>query len=647
MASIKESRCPRNPSIPTVSDRIKPGESFYRYVNEVWLKSHHVKPWQGEFDVSDEMTKNTDKELLNILNHLPNLQKTNLIPSTSTEHIQLLGYIWKNKSPLREEIYLQVCIHELLAFRDISDISRFFGWMVRSSVPTIIAIDAMEELEKPYFVRANLSCGSLTLPLKYYLDSSLKSSTVWKAYEEFISICSIELGLPILYKAISSEKKLAPILNESFKHISVTKKGYAMKSWFSDFDWDGFMEGLDIDDKWKNRIWVINSLERFRDILNWICNIDEESLISILLLHLVTASAPYLRPSIKEAYENLFQKALRGVDTAPPHDELMLRDIKNILPDALCNLYSEKHKNPRVIQDVNRFASELKSSAVDIMNNNSIFSKKTKSKVLEKIHRMWFEIGKGKPSPLPHATYNPECFLQTMFSIKGARTRMIPKITGKPADKNHSSYPCFVTNASYYEETNHIVIPWGILQWPFYCLEAPLGWNHGGIGATICHEMTHGFDLEGSLYSPRGIYKEWWTRKNRNTFNKRTRKVSSFFSKFSHYGTYLDGNKTLSENWADLGGITISLHSLKKELIDLSDKEKKEAYRNFFISYAISWRTLIRKETLLYTILTSVHAPGEDRVDRIVPQFQEWVDAFDIKESDPLYLPKSKRLKFF
>jgi predicted metalloendopeptidase len=78
-----------------------------------------------------------------------------------------------------------------------------------------------------------------------------------------------------------------------------------------------------------------------------------------------------------------------------------------------------------------------------------------------------------------------------------------------------------------------------------------------------------------------------------------------------------------------------------------SKEERKEAHRNFFISYASSWRTIVRKKKLLYSILMDEHSPGEDRVDRIVPQFQEWVDAFDIKKSDPLYLPANKRLKFF
>jgi endothelin-converting enzyme/putative endopeptidase len=635
------------PSVPAVSDTRLPGDGFYTFVNETWLKGNKVPGWKGEYGVSDEMTNNTDKELLQILHSLPHLNTISLRPKTATQHLQLLGYIWKNKAIEKEEQYLQVCLHSLMSYKDTSDIGRFLGWLVRCSIPTILDIGAREELQAPYLVRANLSTGQLLLPLKYYLEPHLKKTDVWIAYEEFVSICSVELGLPFLHKAIEAEQELAPILNESFRHLAQNKKGSSLKSWFPEFEWSAFMEGIDIT--WEKRIWTINSSERFKDVLKWICspNTSEEKVISILSIHLVRVAAPYLRPSIRNAYSKLYRVTLRGVSEEPPYERRMLSDIQEILPDALCNLYAKKHKDQRVLSDIKKLVLELKEAAVNIMSNTEVFSKRTKSRVKEKLHRMWFELGKGHQAPLPDVIYTPDSLLHTIFSIHSARTKVIPSLTGKPADKIHSTYPCFITNASYFEESNHIVIPWGILQWPFYHLNAPLGWNYGGIGATICHEMTHGFDLEGSLYSPRGAYKEWWTRKNRQTFKKQTRKVSRFFSKFKHYGKKLDGEKTLSENWADLGGLKIALHGLNKILEDKPEEERKEAHRNFFIAYAVSWREITRKKSMLYSILTSVHAPAEDRVDRIVPQFKEWVQAFNVKETDALFIPEGKRLHFF
>lgn len=630
----------------SITHEQQPGNGFYSFINRPWLDEHHILAWQSEFSISDEMEQKTDKELLDILHSLPNLKSTSLTPKTSKEHIQLLGYLWKNKSAKAEEEYLQVCLHGLLSFNNNSDISRFMGWLARCSVPSFLQVGAREELESPYAVRMTLGPGSTILPLKYYLDKNLNNSEVLKAYEEFVSLCSIELGLPYLHKAISAEMRLAKHLDIPFSDIE-SKKGRSLTSWFPQFEWERFMEGLDLT--WKDRIWLLEEPKQFISILEWISKEDTESIVAILSLQLIQFCAPSLRETIKKSHEHLFQGVLKGVTSRPPKDLIFLSDIKSVLPDALCNIYSEHHRNTSLVKSVSLLIEDIRASAIEVMGASQILSEKTKSKVIEKLNRMNFEIGKGKPSPLPKVTYNPDSFLHTILKIHEARSKMTVDLTGKPRDNKHSSYPCFITNASYFEETNHIVIPWGILQWPFFCKDAPLGWNHGGIGATVGHEMTHGFDLEGSMYSPQATYREWWTRKNRSSFKKITRKVSKFFSKFKHFGKHVNGKRTLSENWADLGGLKISLNSLNSHLdsFNASEEQRKEAHRNFFSSYAFSWRTLVRKEKMLLSMLTSVHAPSEDRVDRIVPQFEEWYNAFNIKESDTLFLKKSKRLKFF
>ena len=141
----------------------------------------------------------------------------------------------------------------------------------------------------------------------------------------------------------------------------------------------------------------------------------------------------------------------------------------------------------------------------------------------------------------------------------------------------------------------------------------------------------------------------WWTRKEMSKYKARTRKVKKFFSKFKHYGLHLDGEKTLSENWADFGGLHVSLNALKTEMdtLGLDEVKRKEAIRTFFISYASSWKDKMRKKNAIHKIQKSVHSLPEDRVDRIVPHFEDWVKAFDIKETDALFIKPKDRLKFF
>jgi predicted metalloendopeptidase len=628
-----------------------PGRSFYLAVNEHWLKSHELPGWKSEYSVSDEITDKTNKELLGIFHSLPNVKPTNLIPHTPNQHLQLLGYIWKNKNAKSEEDYLQVCLHQLMEFEGDSNIATFLGWMIRSSIPTAINFSVGRELDPPFLIRTTLSPGRLLLPLEYYSETHIKNSGVWTAYEQFISICSVELGLPFLHRAIEAENALSKILSKSSLHLAQSKKAKLWKSLMPNFEWQAFMNGLDVDVGWERRIWAIIYPETFKAILNWFCSAEKELVVSLMAMHVIRFAAPYLRPVIKEAYYKLFHNALLGVTNAPSKEQSMLHQIKAVLPDALCNLYSKHHYDSNIIKNISQLVSILKYAAIDYMKHSSLLANKTRSKIIEKLHRMKFIIGNSRPTSISRVTYNLDSFLHTICSINSARNKSNIRLTGKTLDKVHSEYPCYITNASYFQDSNTIFLPWGILEYPFYSsnTKTPLGWNHGGIGATICHEIMHAFDLEGSLYTPTGQFKETWTRKNRIKFKRETRRVSEFFGKFKHFGKKIDGKKSLSENWADLGGLKISLHSLNRELSknDASDAEKREAYRYFFISYATSWSTLTTKKALMYSMRESIHAPAEDRVDRIVPQFQEWVDAFDIKEDDPLYLAPEKRLKFF
>ena len=608
-------------------------------MNQKWIDKTHINSWRSEFGVSDEVENQTDKELLDLLGSVP---EDSLLGRVS--------HVWNTRTPEREEEYLKVCLSELIS-PDIRTIARVFGWMCKSKIPTVLTLVVQEEVNPPYFARESLIPGDLTLPLSYYRNHvSLKHTELWAAYVDYITVCSLELGLPFLRAAIDGEQSLARALDASFTDLTKVSRGDALYRWAPDFEWSGFMEGL-TDNTWHSRLWLLDSPQRLKRVLQWICRANQEHVVAVFALHLITFAAPYLRPAIRDAASRLFNKALRGVTVEPPSSRRYLSDIKKILPDALCALYSQAQHDAAKRAYVEELVLKLKEAATDVIYETRILSKAAHSNTIEKIRRMKFTIGSlvgSKTSNADTISVYPESLLRTIVSIQSAKSSKMRELAGKPSQPD-ADYPCFQANASYYSESNHIVMPWGILQWPYYHKDAPLGWNYGGIGATIAHEMTHGFDLEGVQYSPRAVYKTWWTRKNRETFSKRTRRVGAFFGKFKHYGLAIDSGKTASEDWADFGGMTIALRGLKKVLDaeKANDALRKEAYRNFFIAYAVSWRTLLKKEKMIYSLMTSVHAPAEDRVDRIVPQFQEWVDAFDIQKGDALYIPRGQRLKFF
>ena len=193
-----------------------------------------------------------------------------------------------------------------------------------------------------------------------------------------------------------------------------------------------------------------------------------------------------------------------------------------------------------------------------------------------------------------------------------------------------------------------MVIPAGMLRQPFFDLRRSDAWNLGGIGAAIGHEITHGFDEDGRLYDKHGNYNSnWWTEEDSRQFKKMTQAVVRLFDGAEYMGGKVDGVNTLSENLADLGGIAIAIEALNRELVGRSEREKKEAWCEFFTSYAVSWRNKERPQKAKQSLLLDVHAPAPLRVNLITRQFAEFYDAFDIHEGDPGWTAPELRVQLW
>jgi putative endopeptidase len=204
-------------------------------------------------------------------------------------------------------------------------------------------------------------------------------------------------------------------------------------------------------------------------------------------------------------------------------------------------------------------------------------------------------------------------------------------------------------NAYYFNENNEIVIPYGTIISPFYSREASPAWNYGALGSIIGHEMCHGFDEDGKEFSETGEKKRWWTRADNLAYQRKSGALISLYNKQTVHGKHIQGENTLSENIADLGGLAISLEALKtsQTVRGVSKEAVLHEFREFFIAFATSWRTKYRKEKLDNMLYTDKHAPAFLRVNLVVAQMPEWYEAFDIDHTSPMYIPPEHRITIF
>ncbi|MCD6376712.1 MAG: M13 family peptidase, partial [Caldisericaceae bacterium] len=238
-------------------------------------------------------------------------------------------------------------------------------------------------------------------------------------------------------------------------------------------------------------------------------------------------------------------------------------------------------------------------------------------------------------------------------NIKRARLfeyyRNIDKLN-KPVDRSEWFMNPQTVNAYYSASMNEIVFPAGILQPPFFDLEADDAVNYGAIGAVIGHEITHGFDDQGSKSDGDGNLRNWWTKEDRKNFEQRANRLVKQYSSYVVIDTiHLNGKLTLGENIADLGGLTIAYHAYQKSLNGKPAPELDglTGDQRFFIGWAQIWRRKYRADELRRRLLTDPHSPSEFRVNGVVVNIPAFYQAFQVTEKDSLYLPPEQRVQIW
>lgn len=218
---------------------------------------------------------------------------------------------------------------------------------------------------------------------------------------------------------------------------------------------------------------------------------------------------------------------------------------------------------------------------------------------------------------------------------------------GKPVNKDEWQMTPQTVNAYYEPTTNEICFPAGILQPPFFDMDADDAVNYGAIGVVIGHEMTHGFDDQGCKYDKYGNLHNWWTAADSTNFGQRTRVLVDWFNNIEVLpGTYANGTFTLGENIADNGGLNISYHAMQKALAAGEIQENMSGFtaaQRFFIAYAMVWAGNIRDEEILHRTEEDPHSLGRWRVNGTLPHITPFAEAFGLKPGDKMYLEPEKR----
>jgi putative endopeptidase len=365
-----------------------------------------------------------------------------------------------------------------------------------------------------------------------------------------------------------------------------------------------------------------------------------------LLLHVL----PILPPPFDDMEFELFGHRLRGQTEKIPQRRLALRLAQEWLSASLGSAFIKEFVPEIIKRSAFNMANEIKMMAKERAEGTDWLNTATRKKAGRKVDSIVLSV--AYPSTIikdRKTVLHPENLVRNVLDL--ANMEFNDEISKMNTQLNPVNWEdaVFAVNAYYYNEGNRLILPAGILRWPFFHIEASDGWNFGGLGATVGHEICHAFDVDGKDYDETGNRNPWWSKDEIGNYLEKTKALIKLFNKTTYFGQHLNGELTLGENIADLGGLGISLEALKRRLDNkkITGPERKKQLCDFFTSFAVSWRTKEKREKALQSLFMDVHAPPIARVNNVVSQFDDWYDCFDIKPGHALYKEPSDRIHIF
>lgn len=640
---------------PDLMDSMK-GKDFFRFVNGRWLHTVNVPPYISSYGVSEELERSIQKRLSAIVNNCVLKSKSEQEPKTYDQQVEkavgLVAQSALNTKVQRKSVKsLQSLLANLRCIRDKTDVARTMGEFAKYKIQGLFWLFGQYENQNHTNYTFTISIGRVGLPdISYYKKTAPGKGKTLLKYANLLQSVGKLLEIDNLSTIIPLEELLASAIQKSLTEKSFSMKGSELEQEFPKIPFQTIFETLGIDN-WKSQVFFVDSRNWLETLEKMYEHLPLDSWKLLFAVEVILHFLPYLPPPFDDLHFFFFRKWLRGQTQKIPQRELTILLLEEWMTPFLSKLYVNQFGEPEIKRETGRFVEELIDVAKDRLEETEWLQPATRKKAVEKVDRMILSIGYPNTfTKLPIPTVKSDNLLENLLQLGEWQTSYeVTRLGEKRKDQKDWDEPVFAVNAYYYSQSNEMVVPLGSLYWPFYSSTAKLGWNFGGLGCILAHEMTHAFDKEGKEYDPDGFPKKWWTTSDNRSYNKKTRSLIQLFNQQTILNHPVSGSLTLSENIADLGGMAIALNALTKhmEKQTLSEDERKKAYQQFFLSYAVSWRVKEKPEKTLQSLFLDHHAPASLRVNLIVSQFDEWYSAFDIQETDPMFIPPEKRIRIF
>ncbi len=652
---------PRGFDPANMDTSVSPCADFYQYAVGGWVRRTTIPPEYGKYGVDQEVGERTAALLKEILERAA----ADRAAPKGSERQKVGDFFGAGMDEERIEAEgahpLKPFLRQIAAIKDRSALAAEIALLqaIGTNAPFLLEVGPDDRDSARNILQ--VSQAGLGLPDRdYYVNPEKASQALRRAYVAHIARMFRLLGdadsaanrnartvmrleTQLARASMTRDETDDPVAT----YHKLTRSGLSMQ--VPGFAWNAYFGALGLD---AQEAVVVRQPAFFRELGLMAQNVPLHEWKIYLRWHLVRATAVYLSsPFEREAFA-FNGKMLQGIPAPPARWKRVLAETDVALGEALGNLYVERAFGPRAKQKALELVANLRAAFRARLERLEWMHPTTKAHAVAKLDAMRVKIGYPDPwrdySGL-HITRTG--YLRNVLAARSFEFRRHLAKAGKPVD--HAEWAMTpITNNAYYEPTlNELVFPAGVLQPPFFDPEADDAANYGNIGATIGHEMTHGFDDGGRQYDAQGNLTDWWTADDAKAFTERAAVLVGQFDAFEPLpGLHINGSLTLGENLADLGGLAIAYDAFQvaqKRTPGANPQGEFTPAQRFFLNYAETWRFKLREETLRARLLTDEHAPPKYRVLGPLPNLPEFAAAFSCQPGDAMVRVPTERVSLW
>ena len=637
-----------------------PGTDFYMFATGGWQKAHPLTDEYSRYGSFDVLQENNNKQLRELIEGVAAQQneKGSVAQKIADLYNSAMDSVALNEHGLDEMTAFLACDGYQTSAQITQDwLKQVWPKMLRQGVDGLMGfyIGADEKDSKNNIL--SIVQGGLTLGQKdYYLEQDPETAKIREAYVAYIRQLVSHVGFGetdaarISDDVMRIETRLAKA-SKSMTELRDPEANYHKMSYdqlkkdFAGIDWDAYLHIFGISGL---KDVIVGQPEAIHEVEKILAEETPEALQNVYLWHAIDMAAGYVDDESRNLSFAFWGTALSGKTQDRPRWKRAVSSVEGCLGEALGQLYVAKYFPPAAKERMEKLVANLQQALGERIDAQDWMSDETKKVAHEKLDAFYVKVGYPDKWTDYSTLQIGNSYLQNILSCKEwAIQDMIAKHLNKPVDKDEWYMTPQTVNAYYNPTTNEICFPAGILQPPFFDMEADDAFNYGAIGVVIGHEMTHGFDDQGSKYDKNGNLSQWWTEEDTKRFNERIQVMREYHDSIEVLpGLHSNGSLTLGENMADHGGLMVAYQAFVNATAQapLSDKDGFTPAQRFFLAYANVWGQNIRDEEIRKRVKSDPHSLGKWRVNGQMPHMDAWYEAFGITEQDPMFVPKEKRV---